>query len=192
MQDTFFVKNLETMKALADPRRLEILGLLQKPRTTRQVADVLGETANAMYYHMMELEKNKLIEVVKTAMKGHLQEKYYQAVARFYMPAPDLFESPFDPYKAASIRQLQAMFVVALRELHKAAADPQLEEGLSETGCMLQTQLSLSAENQAVFRERLLALAREFEQEQPDQKTQALLTILFFPTSPENGRFTKK
>jgi DNA-binding transcriptional ArsR family regulator len=192
MQDSFFVSDLETMKALSDPRRLEILGLLQKPRTTRQVADVLGETANAMYYHMMELEKNKLIEVVKTAMKGHLQEKYYQAVARFYVPAPDLFESPFDPFKAASIQQLQVIFEVALRELHKVAADPHLEERLPEETCMIQTHLSLSAGNQTVFRERLQALVREFEKEQPGHNSQALLTVLFFPTVPDNGNISSK
>ncbi|MCE5208478.1 MAG: helix-turn-helix domain-containing protein [Chloroflexi bacterium] len=184
MQDTFFVRDLETMKALSDPRRVEILGLLQKPRTTRQVADVLGETANAMYYHILELEKYQLIKVVKTAMKGHIQEKYYQAVARFYSPASDLFESRFDPYKTEIVQTMQGMQETALNELHKVMADFQMDEKPFETNYMVQKHLRLSSAKQANLHSRLAALIQEFEGEQPDDGDQALLmTVFLFPVS---------
>lgn len=185
MQDTFFIRDLETMKALSDPRRVEILGLLQKPRTTRQVADVLGETANAMYYHILELEKCGLIRVVKTAMKGHLQEKYYQAAARFYVPAADLFESRFDAYKTETLETLQDMQETAIAELHTVSLDPVFEENLAQSCFMAQKPLRLSAERQAQFRQRLDALIREFVDDGSDGDggRLALLTTWLFPLS---------
>ncbi|MEM5774392.1 MAG: helix-turn-helix domain-containing protein [Anaerolineaceae bacterium] len=183
MLNTFFVRDLETMKALSDPRRVEILGLLQKPRTTRQVADVLGETANAMYYHILELEKYRLIKVVKTAMKGHMQEKYYQAVAHFYAPAVSLFEGRFDPYKTDNVQVLQEMQETALNEMQKAVVDPELEEQLPQSSFLAQKRLFLTQQQQREFRKKLSALIREYEDGQADGAAEVLLTAFLFPVS---------
>ena len=191
MLDTFFIRDLETMKALSDPRRVEILGLLQKPRTTRQVADVLGETANAMHYHILALEKHHLIGVVKTAMKGHMQEKYYQAAARFYSPAASLLESRFDPYKNEVLQAIQVMQETALDELHRASADTEMEEKLIRESSMIQKQLRLSPSDMAEFQRRMDELVLEYAGEQTGGSDSALLTVYLFPTSrlkeSENG-----
>lgn len=183
VQNTFFIRDLETMKALSDPRRVEILGLLQKPRTTRQVADVLGETANAMYYHILELEKYRLIRVVKTAMKGHMQEKYYQAVAHFYAPAVSLFEGRFDPYKTDSVQVLQEMQETALDEMQRAVVDSNLEEKLTQDSYLTQKRLHLPPLTQLEFTKKLTALIREYEDRQVEEAGQMLLTAFLFPVS---------
>ena len=187
MKDTFLVSDLETMKALSDPRRVEILGLLQKPRTIRQVADVLGESSNGMYYHITELEKHGLIEVVKTAMKGHLQEKYYQAVARFYSPAANLFESQFDQFKVASVQLAQTMFEAALGALHRVVANSDMDESLLETGILRQWRLHLTPLHLQELKNRLVAIIEEFGRDHPAADgIPALLTVLFFPTGKES------
>jgi len=74
---------LRQLKALAHPLRLRILEvLIAKPRTTKQVAEILGEDPLKLYYHVDALEKAGLIELVETRTKGNLLEKYYQAVAQ--------------------------------------------------------------------------------------------------------------
>jgi hypothetical protein len=48
--DTYIVKSLDQAKLLADPLRLRILqAFVREPRTTKQVADSIGENASKLY-----------------------------------------------------------------------------------------------------------------------------------------------
>jgi DNA-binding transcriptional ArsR family regulator len=186
MQDIFVVRDLETLKALSDSRRLEILRQLLDPLTTRQVAESLGENPNNIYYHMNELEKHGLIEVVKTTLKGHLLEKHYQAVARFYTPAADLFESSFVEAKEVTYQLILKMFDSAAYELHKLVQDTNQDLLALDDVLPHQTQLRLTPEKIHLLRERLADLIKEFEsQEQSDTAPGALLTVLLFPLAKD-------
>src|SRR5262249_15887077 len=64
------VTDLGQLQALADPLRLRILGALtSEPRTTKQVADLLGEKHNKLYYHVEALERAGLIQLKETRPK---------------------------------------------------------------------------------------------------------------------------
>src|SRR5262245_52283071 len=79
---THTVTDLAQIRALADPLRLRILGALgREPRTTKQVADVLGEKPTKLYHHVEALERVGLVRLTETRPNRGTVEKYYQAVA---------------------------------------------------------------------------------------------------------------
>jgi DNA-binding transcriptional ArsR family regulator len=79
---THRVTDLAQIRALADPLRLRILGALGcVPRTTKQVADLLGEKPTKLYHHVEALERVGLVRLTGTRPNRGTVEKYYQAVA---------------------------------------------------------------------------------------------------------------
>src|SRR5271156_5365746 len=86
--------DFQQIRALAHPLRLRILGLLvREPRTTKQVADLLGENHTKLYHHVQELERAKVIRLTETRQKRGTVEKYYQATAALFRAAPSVFSS---------------------------------------------------------------------------------------------------
>jgi DNA-binding transcriptional ArsR family regulator len=79
---TFIIKDLETLRVIADPLRAQILELLvHRPQTVKYVAEKLGLAPGKLYYHFSLLEKHGLIEVIETRMVSNMVEKLYRSVA---------------------------------------------------------------------------------------------------------------
>ena len=76
------ISDLETLKVLADPLRMQVLQLLLKPKTVKEVAARLEMPATRLYYHVNQLEKHGLIAIVTTNVVSGIIEKTYQAIAR--------------------------------------------------------------------------------------------------------------
>jgi DNA-binding transcriptional ArsR family regulator len=73
---------LDMVKALGDPIRLRIMAALGVPRTVKQVGDYLEEDASKLYYHVKELYRVGLVDLVETRVVGGVAEKYYRAVEK--------------------------------------------------------------------------------------------------------------
>jgi len=92
---TMIIDNLATAKLLADPLKLKILQhFVDQPRTTKQVADLMGEKPTKLYRHVDSLVEHQLLNCVREQPKRGTVERYLQAVAvRFQMDdrlfAPD-------------------------------------------------------------------------------------------------------
>lgn len=76
------IEDLETLKVLADPLRLRIRELLNKPGTVKQIAQTLNIPATKLYYHINLLEKHGLIVVVDSRIVSGIIEKQYQVAAQ--------------------------------------------------------------------------------------------------------------
>jgi putative molybdopterin biosynthesis protein len=82
MPDIEAVHSLESIKALADPRRLEILRLLMaSPATLTQLGRRLGHTPAWIRHHMVTLEGAGLVRLHQVRVVGRATEKYYRASA---------------------------------------------------------------------------------------------------------------
>ena len=76
------VKDLETLKILADPLRNQILEMLAPGKlTVNQIAEKLGLTPSKLYYHINLLEKHGLIQEVDSIIKANIIEKVYWITA---------------------------------------------------------------------------------------------------------------
>ncbi|WP_405017992.1 helix-turn-helix domain-containing protein [Kitasatospora sp. NBC_00070] len=76
------VGDLATLKALADPVRLAIIGLLTqrdpKPLTVKEIATALDEPPTKLYRHVKQLEQTALIKVAGTRVVSGITESRYR------------------------------------------------------------------------------------------------------------------
>lgn len=85
MKAVMLINDLEKMKTISDPLRVQILSILiRRKATVKQVADEIGESSAKLYYHVKALQKQGMIRIVAMEEKGGILEKYYRAVAKGY------------------------------------------------------------------------------------------------------------
>lgn len=90
------IQDLQQIKVLTDPRRLQILRfLMTEPATLTQLGEAFGEHPARVRHHLKLLEKIGLVELVEERVVRGFVEKYYQARARAFLfqeiilPDPD-------------------------------------------------------------------------------------------------------
>ena len=84
IEDVITIGDIETIRVMADERRLTILNKLQKSMTVKELAELLNCPVSQLYYHVNLLEKHKLIQVVATQIVSGIIEKQYQVTARVF------------------------------------------------------------------------------------------------------------
>lgn len=77
-----YIRDIAAIRVLADPRRLEILQLMQEPTTVKAVAGALDVAPASLYYHVNLLAEHNLIRVVGHSIETGIVEKHYQVTAR--------------------------------------------------------------------------------------------------------------
>lgn len=84
------VPGLAEMRALAHPLRLRIMELFaEQPRTTKEVAALLGQPPTRLYHHVAALERAGLLRLTETRKKRGTVERWYEAAARtLHTPPP--------------------------------------------------------------------------------------------------------
>ncbi len=81
-EEEFTISDLETLKVMTDPLRLQIMEIMmEQPVTVKQLAARLEMEPTKLYYHVNLLEKHGLIVIVKTQVVSGIIEKHYQAAA---------------------------------------------------------------------------------------------------------------
>ncbi|MDH8678907.1 helix-turn-helix domain-containing protein [Fusibacter bizertensis] len=82
MKDIIVLKDLEQIKAISQQYRLDIIEAFDaKPKTAKQIAEMLDEPHGRVNYHIKILEKVGIIELVQEVTKYGVVEKYYCPVA---------------------------------------------------------------------------------------------------------------
>lgn len=90
------ITDLETLKALSDPLRLDILkqvGILNRKGercTVKQLGKILGMPPTKLYYHVNLLEEHELLVVGDTKVVSGIIEKHYQVCAMNISVSQDL------------------------------------------------------------------------------------------------------
>jgi DNA-binding transcriptional ArsR family regulator len=139
-------------KAISHPIRLAILGLLvESPHTNEEMAKKLEIISGQLHFHTKTLLTAGLIHVVATRQKGHLTEKLYRAVARYWVAATPTFEGDAPPLLSA---------IQTGMELYKESWSTEKAELKPQIGFHL--VLEHSPETIADFMQRLRALYEEF------------------------------
>jgi DNA-binding transcriptional ArsR family regulator len=175
MQQELVLENADQVSALAHPLRVRILHLLfDEPHTNQQLAEQLGESPARLHFHVKELAKNGLIELVEQRPKGGVLEKYYLSVARRFRLAPELAG------QARSQGMHEITWEVARQDLMRALdyygdSPPELQTG--------QFRVKLAPERLARVREHLMAIAtevREAESNATDLQTGTMIGLTYF------------
>ncbi|MDA8017708.1 MAG: helix-turn-helix domain-containing protein [Thermoanaerobaculia bacterium] len=189
------IDDLEQLRALSDPLRLRILeALCGPPRTTKQVADRLGEKPTRLYHHVDALEAAGLIRLLHTRPKRGTLEKYYQSVARQFRTDPSIFprsgEGPSDDSWQLLGAQLLEGAAVDLRRLAAATEQNEVEADPERFEAMIaRIKVHASPSSLTSIYEKLEALLTELSDEDPGEPDESCrsfdLVLAFFP-EPES------
>ena len=187
----FQVSDLETLRAIADPLRVQILELMEgQSLTVKQVAEKLGLAPSKLYYHFGALEKLGLIEVAETRMVANMLEKKFRSNADLVDVDPDLFKfskvGDNEPINILLASTIDATRDDLLRSLQ--ARQFQLEQGADEQPrrLIINRVVSRVPEERIVeFQDRLAKLIKEFEAEDQTSKSSDqpyALSVAFYPS----------
>lgn len=185
------ITDLETIKVMADERRLAILRLLSIPQSVKEISSALDTPQSQLYYHVNLLEKHGLIQVVETqVVSGIIEKRYQKSAEQFHLRNPmlmgdaitteettALFSSVFDETK----EDLRAAFKYAPP---RVADEPPLHPFVSRK------PIRLTQEQLVTFHAKLDALIKECDTSmatnQVDEATTYSLLVAFFQYHDDN------
>jgi DNA-binding transcriptional ArsR family regulator len=161
----------QQMKALADPMRHRILGIIQsRPATAKQIADRLKMPPGTIGHHLQVLESAGLAKVVARRLVRGIVAKYYTRTAR-------IFTYNFPDVVTGKVPALVRFLTDARDELAETLVDGS-PEALVKTAF---PHTRLTAERYAYFERRVMELVDEFIAEpQPEEGTVFSLSVAFF------------
>ncbi|MGL6105166.1 ArsR/SmtB family transcription factor [Romboutsia sp.] len=83
MKEVLVLRDLECIKAIAHPRRIDILKTFDKsPLSAKQLSQLLDEPHAKINYHIKTLYKVGILELVEEKIKSGIVEKYYYPKAK--------------------------------------------------------------------------------------------------------------
>jgi DNA-binding transcriptional ArsR family regulator len=193
MHKHFHIKDLETLRAVSDPMRIQIVELLSTQNlTVKQVAEKLGLAPSKLYYHFGALEKLGMIEVAETRMVSNMVEKVYQSNADQLDVDPSLLrfskEGDNESFNILISSTIDATREDIIRSLQ--ARQFQLDQGATEQSrrfIINRVVSQIPEERVAEFQERLVQLIQEFEGEDERASRKAnlhpyALTVALYPS----------
>ena len=92
-QDILYIESAEQAGVMLKPLRIELLRLMDRPRTCSELAEVFAETPQKIYYHVKALERARLVERCGERQVRGATEGFYRARARSYWLTPTLVRS---------------------------------------------------------------------------------------------------
>ena len=173
--DQMVIKDLETLKVLTDPMRLQILELMAKPITVKVVAKSLDMPPTKLYYHVSQLEEHGIIRVVATRVVSGIIEKQYQVTAKSFSIDRSLLS--LDKHDWREWDGIWHNLIDGVSADIRAG----LESGLIQIGdehpkhkrLMLgRSIIKMTPEQANAFAEKLKALLEEYDQGTPGKEAQ--------------------
>jgi DNA-binding transcriptional ArsR family regulator len=167
----FIVNDLETLKVLADPLRLQIIELMTPAaRTVKQLAADLNLPPTKLYYHIKQLEERTLIRVVDTRIVSGILEKQYQAAALSYRVNKALFSLTSQAGKEGLNVMLNGLFEDTKEDIQNSveaevidvSAQDDDEKALYRSLLISRNTLYMTPDEAEEFYKRLRSLVREY------------------------------
>ncbi|HET9232819.1 MAG TPA: helix-turn-helix domain-containing protein [Candidatus Eisenbacteria bacterium] len=179
------LSDLDQVKVLADPLRLRILEeLCAAERTTKQVAERIGEKPTKLYHHMEALERVGLIRLARTRQNRGTMEKYYMAVARQFraeLRTADDSQAGGDAVQA----MISTMFGRTAEELLSLISQGQGREGIEEKGVLSYLEIRTDAAEGHRIQSQLMKLIKSLEGGNTRGGKRYRLTLAFYPLEPD-------
>ncbi|RMI30659.1 ArsR/SmtB family transcription factor [Nocardia stercoris] len=113
MLDVAVIESPAAAEASLDPTRSAILAALTEPASAAMLATRLGLPRQRLNYHLKELERHGLVELLEERRKGNVAERIYRATAGSYVISPSALAA-VSPDPARAPDQLSARWLLAL------------------------------------------------------------------------------
>lgn len=118
--------SVEQAKLLGSAQRVKIIKtLVDKAKTSKQVADELGESPGSIHYHIQKLYEGGLIDLVETRTVGGIVEKYYKSKAKWFNSQGTQLMDPIlaDDYDAATSTRMSLRMQLSLEQREEMETD---------------------------------------------------------------------
>ncbi|HEV8653070.1 MAG TPA: helix-turn-helix domain-containing protein [Actinomycetes bacterium] len=107
------IEDPATAEVSLDPTRARLLAELAEPASATMLAARVGLPRQKVNYHLRELERHGLVELVEERRKGNVTERLLQATAASYVISPAALAA-VQPDPARSPDRLSAHWLLAL------------------------------------------------------------------------------
>jgi len=132
MQDVAVIEDAAVAEATLDPLRARLLAELARPGSASSLAARVGQPRQKLNYHLRELERHGLVELVEQRRRGNMTERVLQATASSYVISPAALASVApDPGRAPDRLSAHWLLAVAARLVSDVGA---LITGATRTG----------------------------------------------------------
>ncbi len=190
--EVMILTDLEQLKVLADPLRVQILESLAEEHTTKQVAERLGEKPTKLYHHVDALKRVGLIKLTRTRRNRGTLEKYYQAAALSFRPDPSLFPKsalagPEHPMNQVVLTLLEK----ARDELGAVAAELGGAYDLEQKGVLTLCEVRADQKQIDMIRQKIMDLLEgltKIEECDPALEKRFRLLIAYYPLTERMSR----
>jgi DNA-binding transcriptional ArsR family regulator len=113
MWDVAVIEDAAAAEASLAPLRAQLLAELAEPGTASSLAARVGQPRQKVNYHLRELERHGLVELVEERRKGNMTERVLRATAASYVISPVALAAVApDPRRAPD--RLSARWLLAL------------------------------------------------------------------------------
>jgi len=186
MQEVYKIKDLEQIRLLSDPLKLQLLqAFAEDPKTTKQVATQLGESITKLYRHVDALFDAGLLEIAGEKQKRGTIERTFRAVAQRFEADHSLFSDDGSGVGTSAARDILR---AAEDEIVDAIAHADADT--SQEGIMMRLRCKASPER---IDELCQALKQwidstQAECDEDDENAQEFgALIAFYPVQNENN-----
>jgi DNA-binding transcriptional ArsR family regulator len=197
IDEMMVIEDLEIMKVISDPLRLQLIELIGETNregrlcTVKTLAGQLDMPATKLYYHVNLLEKHGLIKVAETEVVSGIVEKRYQVSARRISVAANILEKAGlsdDEELGMALKSLATILDGTMADLRRSlhyALEKEKQDYYEEAEIHVQkTAVRLTYEQAKALRnefDELVAKYKHLEQDESEEPVMFGLTIVFFP-----------
>jgi DNA-binding transcriptional ArsR family regulator len=188
VEPEFTIRSLDQLKVLSDPLRVRIVEALCVERTTKQVAETIGEPPTKLYHHVDMLEKAGLIRRTRTRRNRGTLEKYYLAAARTFRADSSIFTGATSQSETdAVLGETVTSFLRGTEDgLRRVIAAGHGGDALASRGVLSYLEVRGNAAQMAAIRARVEEFLRTISDDTdddtpPDELERYRLTLAFFP-----------
>ena len=179
--------SLDQLRALAHPLRLRMLEVFAEgPRTTKQVAQRLGEPPTKLYHHANALERAGLLRLSKTRQNRGAIEKWYEATSETI--------SGRQPSRSRPMQQASRRLATVALEQTRREVELALRRSPGGRPLVMRVTAIGNEDRIAHIRKRLLEVLKELRNQKSEKKRIGegdaqhwTLTIAFVPAEGARG-----
>lgn len=124
MKSTYKIKDLEQVRLLSDPLKLQLLqAFAESAKTTKQAAAALGESVTKLYRHVDALHDSGLLLVIEEKQKRGTIERTFRAVAHRFEADHALFADEAGEEGADAAREMLRVSEAEILDVLAKASD---------------------------------------------------------------------
>jgi DNA-binding transcriptional ArsR family regulator len=168
------ISTVQQLKAISDPVRSRILGIIQnQPATAKQIADTLEASPGAIGHHMHVLESAGLAQVVARRLVRGIVANYYTRTARIFK-----YDLPREIIGDTSVN------LDIMSKAYEEQAESEANEEEDVYRCASFPHVRLSPQRAMYYSKRIQALVDDLLHEQPDPEGTVYGVIVSMFRSP--------